>query len=140
MRKATMSLLVVLSLWGATSWRPPQALPQWTVVAEKHFVGEKDFNFLTLFTPGTNGTYRFSGVCSVIGGQGAQSSWTFAVSWQDVYGDSVGTNLKCTAGEFNSTQQAVFIFLPEPAPIELSASSSGVASSYDGAFTIEQLQ
>ena len=139
MRKVAMGLLVVLSLWGATSWLPPQSLPQWTVVAERHFAGEKDFNFLTLLTPEKNGTYRFSGGCSVVGGPG-NSTWTFTVSWTDVSDHFETTNLQCIGGEFNSAQQAVFIFLPKPMPIELSASSSGPASSYNGAFTIEQLQ
>lgn len=140
MRKATMCLLVVLSLWGATSWRPPQPLPQWTVVAERRFAGKGVFSSLPIFTPGKDGTYRFSGACTVVGGQ-QNDSWTFTVRWEDLSGEIVSSSLKCIVGEFDSAQQSVFMFLPKPdVPVELNGTYSGAASSYVAAFTIEQLQ
>jgi hypothetical protein len=39
MRKATIGVLVVLALWGATSWQQQQPLPQWRVILEGHRMG-----------------------------------------------------------------------------------------------------
>jgi|HubBroStandDraft_5_1064220.scaffolds.fasta_scaffold366030_2 hypothetical protein len=143
MRKATIGALVVLSLWGATSWQQQQSLPQWSVVLEHHMMnGTEQFSRMPLFTPQKAGLYRVSGYCSAIG-QYNESGWSFSLIWTEAEGG--GTNsafVSCVADSPSPSQSNITIFSPTPGePVLLTAESSGTGSStYNAAYTIEQLQ
>jgi hypothetical protein len=147
MRKATMGLLVALCLCGATSWQrvlAPHVAPvaQWRVVKEQHVLGgTTPPNYVPIYTPTTNGFYRLSATCSVIGGQSGQSSWIFTFAWTEPGGNGGGFQLACSADNFQPIQQIVLVFTPKPgSPLVLNGSALGEASSYEGAYTIEELE
>jgi hypothetical protein len=140
MRKATIGLLGVLCLWGATSWK---SQPQWTVVAEHHVVGgTTPFTRTPIFTPRSTGLFRLSAYCSASGGPVGQSGWAFLLGWKDSSGGTGSANVGCVAGTVSPYQSTMTILSPQAGlPFLLSANSSGeMLSTYDVAFTIEQLQ
>jgi hypothetical protein len=137
MRKAMIGLLVVLCLWGATSWQGP---PQWKVIVEQHITGGTvQLNGATVFTPQKAGLYRVSGYCSATGP--SKSNWNFRFEWDDLSGVSASTLLTCEAGLYLPAQSGVVIFSPKVGTtVHLGSYEIGGALSYNAAFTIEQLQ
>jgi hypothetical protein len=139
-RKATIGMLVVLCLWGATSWQ--QSPPQWRVVLEYHVTGgTKQYSLFPIFTPQKSALYRVSGYCSATG-QFNTSGWAFLFIWHDLGGGTDSASVGCTAGSPGPLQSNVTIFSPQAGvPVVLSANSSGdMSSTYNVAYTIEQLQ
>ena len=139
MRKTTIGLLVVLCLCGATSW---QSQPQWTVVTERQTVGgTMPFSRTPIFTPRSAGLYRLSAYCLASGPAG-QSGWAFTLIWTDLAGVSDSAAVGCVAGAPSPLQSNVTILtLQAGAPVLLSGNASGdMSSTYDAAFTIEQIQ
>lgn len=139
MRKAIMSLLVVLSLWGATSWQPPQPLRQWKVVMEQHRVAGPLLTNVPLFTPKPNAVYRISAQCNAYGEEGG--GWNFTISWSEFSGASGGAGIICETGHFVSTESVVAVFVPKDAtPVTVSGNPYGVVSQYDAIYVLEELQ
>jgi hypothetical protein len=141
MRKATLGLLVVLCLWGATSWQRQQTLPQWRVVAERHMTNSTEFLFnVTVFTFQETGLYRLSGFCSAVTNYN-QAGWEFFLTWRDISGNSVTANVQCGA-DTNGPTSIVTVFDPQASsPVVLRNEFTGDGSAtYDAAITIEKLQ
>lgn len=139
MCKGTLCLLVVLSLWAATSW---QHQPQWRVVVEQHMMGgTQPISDAPIFTPERTGVYRLSAYCSA-SGPANKSGWSFLFIWNDLPGNPASADVSCIADFFQSAEQAVVIFSPQVGvPVRLRGEDSGDKSStYNAAFTIEQLQ
>jgi hypothetical protein len=136
MRKAILSVLVAVSLWGATSWQPAQPLPQWRLVAEQHRIsGTNQFNDVPIFTPQANKFYRLSATCTASGIEG--DNWSFFFLWAGGY-----VTVDCAANQFLPSQQIVVAFVPKAAePMLLTATQSPADSStYDAVYTIEELE
>jgi hypothetical protein len=140
MRKAILLVLVVLSLWGATSWQAPQPLPQWRVVAEQHlFSGTGPFS-VPILTPQPNKVYRLTAACAVHGI--SSSEWLFAFGWEDRDGFTQFITLTCFPDGSPSDEGIVSVLTPQSGtPVTLSAQNlGGDSSTYDAIYTIETLQ
>jgi len=136
MHKLTLGALILLCLWEATSW---QRQPQWRVVVEQHMTHVNTiFKNNLVFTPSKTGLYRMSAYCSVDGTQGSQ--WNFEFSWTDFAGQLDTKTVSCGSLEDG---QGTFVFVFSPivgTPVYLSSNSQNGEPTYNGAFTIEQLQ
>jgi len=135
MRKTTMSLLVLLCLWGATSW---QGQPQWRVV--QHVVLTRQtapISQTTVFTPTERGVYRLSAYLSA--GGSPQANWEWSFYWNDLDGVGFQTSLDSSDGP---SQVGAMIFAPQPGvPVTYATTSNPQPhGGYDLLFTIEQLQ
>jgi|HubBroStandDraft_4_1064222.scaffolds.fasta_scaffold205977_2 hypothetical protein len=139
MRKVTIGLLAVLCLWGATSWK---SQPQWRVVQEAHMTGgTMQISDRPIFTPERTGLYRLSAYCSALGIPN-KSGWSFLLMWNDLPGGPASASVSCLPDSYGPQQQTVVIFSPVAGvPIRLTGEASGdMSSTYNAAFTIEQLQ
>ena len=142
MHKATLGIIAVLALWGATSWQPPQPVPQWKVILEQHeFVGTHGLFDVPLFTPTSHKVYRSSATCSAIDGEKG-SGWTFSFFWTDLSGTQVVRMVSCENGPNNQEDlSSVAVFAPQAGiPVTLSNAPFGGGSHWSAVYVIEELQ
>lgn len=145
MRKATMSLLVVLALWGATSWHPPQQLPQWRVVQSVILTHQTaPIPPTTIFTPEKAGVYRTTAYMSATAKQRqSNTSWSFAFECVAGVGQSCSSYMTVQDGQQVATIPS-YAFSPQvglPVAYYVQASDPPpIESTYKLVLTIEQLQ
>ncbi len=134
MRKATICLLVVLCLWGATSWR---GQPQWRVVQYVALTAQTaPISQTTIFTPTERGVYRLTAYLSA---GGNQANWEWLFNWNDLDGGSFQTGLDSSDGP---SELGAMVFAPQPGiPVTYATTAKPqLHGGYDLLFTIEQLQ
>jgi hypothetical protein len=138
MRKATIGLLVVLCLWGATSW---QNQPQWRVVRVLVLTNQTaGIPPTTVFTPTKAGLYRYSVYLS---GTGQRGQWSLSINYNDLTGTPTSVGLE--VGPFSNEVNALWANLPV-APFSaqpgtpVTFTTFGTAAAYNVGVTIEQLQ
>jgi hypothetical protein len=148
MRKATLALLVVVAMWGATSWQitnKPQ--PQWRVV--QSVILEHQTNQVpptTIFTPDRPGLYRMSGYMTGFAQQAPPQndfiSFTFACSDLSPAGYcGTGFGITYNGVPFYNTAQQAYLFSPRPGtPVSYEVTQPPANVEYTLAFTVEQLQ
>jgi hypothetical protein len=138
MRKSAMCLLVVICLWGATSWQTER---QWRVIRDVALTNQTaGIPETTLFTPTKAGLYRYS---IYLSGTGQSGLWTLSINYHDLTGQA--TSIPVQIGPFSGDANAIWTSLPlapisvQPGtPVTFTIFGSGPAT-YNVGVTIEQL-
>jgi hypothetical protein len=135
MRKATLGLLIVLCLSGATSW---QGQPQWRVI--QHVVLTEQtapISQTTVFTPTKRSVYRLSAYFSA--GGSPQANWEWFFYWNDLDGTGFQTSLDSSDGP---SELGAMIFASQPGvPVTFATIPNPQPhGGYDLLFTIEELE
>ena len=136
MRKIAISLLVVLSLWGATSW---QQQPQWSVVHQLALTHQVNpISQTTIFTPTKAGLYRLN---AYISGANSPDQWVLQFGWTDLSSAPVIQEINPQPSGVGWNQLALVFSVQPGTPVTFSVSGQpGQNAFYNLAFTVERLE
>ena len=137
MRKAILALLVIISLWGATSWHPAQQ-QQWQAVQSIILEHQgQPIQQKTIFYPRAPGFYRATMYVSA--GPNSSSVWNINFSWTDATGLAQSVNINAQGGA--TTGSLIVPFIPAAGEaVSYSVSPQGLGGNCNFVLTIEQFE